>query len=116
VIGSITSVNFSRGKQKIDDELPRPPELDRLLQDAARLARPFVFVRIDFLYSGGETVHFGEVTFHFGAGLIRFTPLEYDHRFGDMIDLSRLPETRPMQLEMAGMIDDRRRTRAGTIP
>lgn len=97
----------------IEGEVSRPACLDRLLRDAARLAAPFVFVRIDFLYSGGDTAHFGEVTFHFGAGLIRFTPLEYDRRFGDMIDLSCLPETRRMQREIARDIDARRRARNG---
>jgi TupA-like ATPgrasp len=107
-------MDFVGPAPQIQGEVPRPPCLDRLLRDAARLAEPFVFVRIDFLHTGGDTAHFGEVTFHFGAGLIRFRPLEYDRRFGDMIDLSRLPETRRMQHEIARDIDARREARGGT--
>lgn len=106
-------MKFEGPARQIDGEVPRPPCLDRLLRDAARLAEPFVFVRIDFLYGGGETAHFGEVTFHFGAGLIRFTPLKYDRRFGDMIDLSRLPETRAIQHEIATDMEARREARGG---
>lgn len=98
---------------QIEGDVPRPPCLDRLVRDAERLAKPFVFVRIDFLYGGGEDAHFGEVTFHFGAGLIRFSPFEYDRRFGEMIDLSRLPETRRMQEEIARDIEARSRARRG---
>jgi hypothetical protein len=96
----------------IDEEVSRPAGLSGLLRDAERLAEPFVFVRIDFLYDGSRA-YFGEVTFHFGAGLIRFTPLEYDRRFGDMIDLSRLSATRRMQREIARDVDARRQARGG---
>jgi hypothetical protein len=76
---------------------PRPPALDYVLEAAATLARPFLFVRIDFLDTGEARARFGEVTFHFGAGLIRFDPEEFDLRFGAMLDLARLPETRVLQ-------------------
>jgi hypothetical protein len=104
---------FHGPKPEIEGEVPRPACLARLLRDSARLAEPFVFVRIDFLYGGGEAAFFGEVTFHFGAGLIRFEPLEYDRKFGDMVDLSRLPDTRRMQFTIANEIDARRAARAG---
>ena len=106
-------MDFQGPAQQIEGEVPRPPCLDRLLRDAARLAEPFVFVRIDFLHGGGDAAYFGEVTFHFGAGLIRFTPFEYDRRFGDMIDLSHLPQSRAVQGKIAREIEARRLARGG---
>jgi hypothetical protein len=76
---------------------PRPRALGHVLGAAAALARPFLFVRIDFLDTGEAQARFGEVTFHFGAGLIRFDPEEFDLRYGALIDLARLPETRGLQ-------------------
>jgi hypothetical protein len=100
------------GAPEMEEEVPRPPGLDRLLRDAAALAEPFVFVRIDFLFDG-KRAHFGEITFHYGAGLVRYEPPAYERRFGDMVDLSRLPETRRLQLELAQEVEARWRERSG---
>ena len=90
---------------QLERDLPKPPCLERLLRDAATLAAPFLFCRIDFLFGGGDKAWFGEVTFHHGAGLIRFEPLEFERVFGDMLDLKRLPETRRMQDEIAARLN-----------
>lgn len=90
---------------QLERDLPRPPCLERLLRAAAVLAAPFLFCRIDFLYGGGERAWFSEVTFHHGAGLLRFEPPEFERAFGDMLDLTRLPETRRMQDEIAARLN-----------
>ncbi len=82
---------------QLERDVPCPPCLERLLDDARVLSEPFLFCRIDFLHGGGERAWFGEVTFHHGAGLIRFEPPEWERALGDMIDLSRLGETRRIQ-------------------
>jgi len=87
-------MNFVGPAPQLEHELPRPANLDRLMADAAVLADPFLFCRIDFLQGAGERPWFGEITFHHGAGLIRFEPREFERAFGDMIDLSRHDETR----------------------
>lgn len=90
-------MRFVARAPQFEEDIPRPACLERLLRDARTLAEPFLFCRIDFLYGGGERAWFGEVTFHHGAGLTRFEPPEFERAFGDMIDLTRLEETRRMQ-------------------
>jgi hypothetical protein len=88
---------FSGPATQLEYELPPPRGLDRLMRDAATLSDPFLFCRIDFLLGEGDRPWFGEITFHHGAGLIRFQPDTFERTFGEMIDLSRLAETRRRQ-------------------
>ncbi len=83
-----------------DEALPRPPYIDRLMAYAERLAEPFLFCRVDFLNAGGDECWFGEITFYHAAGLLRFTPLDFERRFGEMVDLSRLDESKRLQTEI----------------
>jgi hypothetical protein len=87
-------MHFSGPAPLIEHDLPRPPGFEALQRDAAILSEPFLFCRIDFLVGTVDRPWFGEITFHHGAGLIRFQPKEFERAFGDMIDLSRLEETR----------------------
>jgi hypothetical protein len=64
--------------------VPRPsnwPEIERV---AKRLAEDFAYVRVD-LYSVGDKVYFGELTFTPGAGVLRFTPDSHDYEWGRML-------------------------------
>jgi len=66
---------------------PRPrnwPEIERV---AKRLAEDFAYVRVD-LYSVGDKVYFGELTFTPGAGVLRFTPDSHDYEWGRMLEES----------------------------
>ncbi len=87
-------MDFNGPAPQLEHELERPAGLDRLIRDAKRLSEPFLFCRIDFLLGAGDRPWFGEITFHHGAGLIRFQPNEFERAFGQMIDISRLEETR----------------------
>lgn len=78
----------------IEHEIDPPSSYDQLLRQSAILSEPFMFARIDFLLGEGDAPWFGEITFHHGAGLIRFEPPEFERAFGDMIDLTRLEEMR----------------------
>ena len=117
---SWTRMGFKAPVKQLDEGLARPPCLDRLLRAASQLSEPFLFCRIDFLYGNGDRAWFGEVTFHHGAGLIRFDPPEFERAFGDMIDLSRLAETRRRQdkvtrrlISLDGGVGIQRRLRYG---
>lgn len=79
---------------QLEHEIDPPRNLAQLVEWAEILSEPFLFCRIDFLLGAGDTPWFGEITFHHGAGLIRFEPKEFERAFGDMIDISRLEETR----------------------
>jgi hypothetical protein len=67
-------------------DLPRPAQLDRMLEMAARLSEPFRFCRVDLYAVGGE-IRIGEMTFHPGGGLKRFEPPEWEKRIGAMLRL-----------------------------
>lgn len=65
---------------------PKPENLDEMLDIARRLSHGKAHIRVD-LYNVGGHVYFGELTFYTGAGLIPFTPEEYDKVLGDMLKL-----------------------------
>ncbi|MBP7241061.1 ATP-grasp fold amidoligase family protein [Amaricoccus sp.] len=85
---------FSGPGAQLEHEIDPPHNLAQLMEWASILSEPFLCCRIDFLLGRGDRPWFGEITFHHGAGLIRFQPKEFERKFGDMIDLSRLEETR----------------------
>ncbi|WP_455629898.1 ATP-grasp fold amidoligase family protein [Parabacteroides sp.] len=51
-----------------------------------QLSEGIPHVRID-LYNVNGKIYFGEITFFHGAGLGRFTPEEWNEKFGDLIRL-----------------------------
>jgi hypothetical protein len=67
---------------------PAPACLDRMLDQARRLARPFPFARADFYTVDGEPV-FGELTFFPNGGHVEFRPRRFDADLGARL---RLPE------------------------
>ncbi|MBP7002526.1 ATP-grasp fold amidoligase family protein [Amaricoccus sp.] len=87
-------MHFAGPAPQLEHEIDPPHNLAQLMEWAQILAEPFLFCRIDFLLGRGDRPWFGEITFHHGAGLIRFEPKEFERMFGDMIDISRLDETR----------------------
>ena len=60
-----------------------------MLEIAAKLSQGMAFVRID-LYNINGHVYFGEITFYPGAGLGTFSPMEWNMKLGDMIQLSNI--------------------------
>ncbi|MEM9075522.1 MAG: ATP-grasp fold amidoligase family protein [Bacteroidota bacterium] len=69
--------------------LPKPDCFDELVQIGSKLAKEFICIRVDF-YILGAQIYFGELTFHHNGGFDLFEPLEYDRKFGDLLDLSTL--------------------------
>lgn len=70
---------------------PAPPCLERMLDQAERLARPFPFARADFYVVDGEPV-FGELTFFPNGGHVEFRPRRFDAELGARL---RLPHEAP---------------------
>ena len=60
---------------------PSPPNLDRMLEIAARLGQPFDFMRVD-LYDDDGVLKFGELTPYPCSGLGRFDPASFDTELG----------------------------------
>lgn len=84
----------------LEFELERPRALERILAASATLAAPFLFARIDFLVDAAGRPWFSEITFHPAAGLVRYRPNEMERALGDLLDLSRIDESRRMQREV----------------
>jgi hypothetical protein len=70
-----------------DGVIPRPANLDDMVEIARKLSAGLIFCRVD-LYSIDEKIVFGEITFTPGNGLKKFVPAEYDLVFGRQMDLS----------------------------
>ena len=61
---------------------PQKPCFGEMLAMSEKLAVPFPFVRVDFLYDGNQ-IYFAELTFSPEAGRIFLQPAEYNLIFGD---------------------------------
>ncbi len=69
-----------------DFSLPRPQRLEEMFVYAERLSSPFPFVRVD-LYSPGNQIIFGELTFTPAAALDTNRLPETDYMFGSILKL-----------------------------
>ncbi len=80
---------FTRGHQNTEQPVPKPENLQEMLDLAQRLAALIknAFVRID-LYSVHGRIFFGEYTFYPGLGYNAFNPVEWDSILGNWIDLN----------------------------
>lgn len=66
--------------------IPKPDELDELLNLARRLSNGFPFIRVDF-YIIEHKVYFGELTFFPNGGFEKFIPESFDYLMGSLIQL-----------------------------
>ena len=55
---------------------------------AETLSKGLRHVRVDFYYVEGK-IYFGEITFYHNAGLVPFSPEEWDLKLGEMLDIER---------------------------
>jgi hypothetical protein len=69
-----------------NQDVPRPENLENLVQVAETIAAPFDFIRVD-LYTDGHTIYFGELTPYPGGGVERFQPRRADFELGDLWEL-----------------------------
>ncbi len=72
---------WDNGKQ-----IPRPNNLETLVELAGVLSSEFTFARVDF-YEIGESVYFGEITFHPGSGFEKIYPEEWAYTYGKRLSL-----------------------------
>lgn len=66
----------------------KPKCLNEMLDIASQLSRGFLHVRVD-LYVINDTVYFGELTFFHGTGMEKFSPEEWNYKFGRLIELPK---------------------------
>ncbi|MCH5242928.1 MAG: glycosyltransferase [Muribaculaceae bacterium] len=67
--------------------IPKPNNLDSIIEAAEKLAKPFPVVRVD-LYSINNKIFFGEMTFTSLGGLMDYFTPEFLEKAGAMIDLN----------------------------
>ena len=68
--------------------VPKPADLDTMLEIARKLSKDFSFVRVD-LYSVSGRTYFAELTFTPNSGCEWFTDESVDLRFGEMFKLPK---------------------------
>ena len=53
---------------------------------SSKLSSQFRYVRVD-LYECCQKVYFGEITFHHDGGFRPIIPVEFDYKFGELLEL-----------------------------
>lgn len=81
-------IRVSSENARINEDAPRPENLEEMLEIAAKLSEDFPFARID-LYSVAGKVYFGEITFYPWSGYMEFEPDEFDFILGEKFSLRR---------------------------
>ena len=80
--------NFIDCRFNYDNGSPveKPAQLNKMIAIAEKLAKDFIYVRVD-LYNIEDKIYFGELTFHPASGFGKFEPIEWDYKFGEMLQL-----------------------------
>jgi hypothetical protein len=83
---------FAAKKKNIEnmrgDEIEPPLSYKLMIEFAEKIASLYAYIRVDFYDVDGK-LYFGEVTHHHGGGYDRFTPVEWDFKWGEMVELNK---------------------------
>lgn len=71
----------------LEEPLPKPHNLERLIELSEKLAQGFAMVRVDFYVLNDGTLKFGEMTFTSMSGICSWNPPEQDRIYGELIKL-----------------------------
>ena len=77
---------FERYYPQSKEKIPKPKNLNKMLELAKILSKDIPFVRVDF-YEINNKIYFSELTFYPGSGYETFTPEVWDYKLGDMLEL-----------------------------
>ncbi|WP_027126762.1 ATP-grasp fold amidoligase family protein [Gelidibacter mesophilus] len=75
-------------KYKNGKKEEKPESFEKMRNLAETIAKDFIYVRVDF-YSVNNLIYFGELTFHSESGHGKFTPSEYDLKFGNSLNIEK---------------------------
>ena len=70
--------------------LDKPIRLEEMKLIAKNISKDFPIVRVDF-YNLKDKLLLGELTFYPAGGHSKFEPKEWDYKFGEMVDLNKIP-------------------------
>ncbi|HEY0898265.1 MAG TPA: ATP-grasp fold amidoligase family protein, partial [Sphingobacteriaceae bacterium] len=74
-------------------DVERPKTLEKMIELSEKIAKDFVYVRVDWYDVDGQ-LYFGEITFHHDGGTAPILPKEWDLKLGSKL---RLPNNEPQQ-------------------
>ncbi len=101
--------------------IPKPNQLEKLIENATLLANNLPFVRVDF-YLTEDSYYFSEMTFYPRNGACPFTPEHYDLEFGNLLTLpgeknieSKTLDLTPYNAEFYRPVQDKAYTSAKII-
>ncbi|MGG6544656.1 UNVERIFIED_CONTAM: glycosyl transferase [Prevotella sp. 15_C9] len=84
--GNYNSLDITQGHPQSQVLPSKPFKFDEMKALAEKLSQGFPHVRVDF-YEANNNVYFGEFTFFHFAGVVRFSPNEWDYTFGNWLEL-----------------------------
>jgi hypothetical protein len=82
----------SSGKKKskntyiVDPDLTPPVNFSKMINFAEKVAELYSYVRVDF-YEVNDRLYFGEITHHHGGGFDQLRPIEWDYKYGNILNL-----------------------------
>lgn len=82
-------IDVTNGHPNAEIMPKRPRNYESMLEIAKKISKGIPHVRVD-LYSVGEKIYFGELTFSHWSGFVKFNPNYYDKLFGGYIDLNKI--------------------------
>lgn len=71
-----------------DREIEKPANYEEMLCIAEKLSEDFPYVRVD-LYNVEGRIYFGELTFYPWSGYVKYSPDEWDYKFGEDFELKK---------------------------
>lgn len=80
---------FARHYKAESEPVPRPRNYEKMVELTEKLAASLKFARVDF-YEVNGWIYFGEITFFPGNGMEEFSPVEWDYRLGEWIELKTI--------------------------
>ncbi len=80
-------INVIENNHRIDKNIKKPFNLEKILLFATKLSQNISFLRVDF-YEINDKIYFGELTFFPATGLEKFEPNSYDLKLGNLIDIN----------------------------
>lgn len=79
-------MDFERHYPKSKKNIQKPLNFNKMIEFASKVSENIPFVRVDFYEIEGK-LYFGEMTFFPGGGMEEFTPIEWDYKLGEWIQL-----------------------------
>lgn len=74
---------------RLETSLPRPKNLEKMIELSEKMSKEFSLVRVDF-YDINDKIYFGEMTFTSMSGIGKFEPEIEDLKLGQKIKLPKL--------------------------